>query len=389
MFVLSSNSSSGQPWCPRLRNIGHRVSVAVALSTLLAAWPAAAQSTTPAITAAAAAGNTVVVVGRNLHGVNSLVIGDVTAASVGVNGEGTVVTATVAGELLPGTYALSLTSTTAPASATCDSAKPASDWVCVAGGGWVPADHPAAVGQVGSSATVTFVVAVGGAGPEGPAGPMGPQGPAGAGLLGPVGPIGPIGPAGEVGVTGVAGPIGPIGVTGLQGLIGLTGPQGPQGTIGGTGPAGIQGPIGQTGPEGPAMATMFASASLVSDPSSLVAGDYVPLPTYGASSNAYIDTVMGTIYLGYLGDSNTTSTFRIALSAAAVSPCQVEVVVNGIAEPSLTFGTTATGGGPISGEALINIYGSSTIRLRVASTECQLGLPSTGTRASLTAIKIG
>lgn len=336
MFFAGSNPSTGLP----SRRFVHRFGVAVALSALFAASPAAAQqSTAPAITAAVASGNTVVVVGRNLLGVTSLVIGDVSAGSVGVNGDGTVVTATLAGEMLPGTYALAITSTTAPISDTCDSPKPASDWVCVQGG-WVPADHPAAAGQVvGTSATATFIVAVGGTGPEGPAGPVGPQGPAGAGIIGP------------------------------------------------QGPAGVSGAEGQAGPAGPALATMFASASLSTD-MYLASGMYVPFDSQAAAANASVNLLTGATVLTGTG---TQSTFRVAWGVSTRYSCRVELLVNDVAQVPLTFGSAYYYGSTIGGEALVTIPDNATLRLRVAGgSSCRLSMEDYGvaSRAFMTVMKI-
>jgi hypothetical protein len=333
MFVIDFNSSTGEPSRPGSK--GRGFGLAVTLGVLLSASSAVAQQpTAAAITAAAASGNTVVVVGRNLHGVGTLVIGDVTAASVGVNGEGTVVTATLPNEMLPGTYALALTSTTSPAGAICGSVQPASDWVCVQGGGWVPADHPSAVGQVGTSATVTFLVAVGGTGPAGPAGPVGPQGPAGAGMLGPAGPVGP------------------------------------------------------TGPPGPALATMFANAFLSTD-MNLTPGMDILFDTQGPMANAVYDAVTGTTLLAGTG---ALSTFRIALNIGSrYSSCRVEVLINDVPQVPLTFGgSMSMFGGNVSGEGLITIPDNASIRLRVTGyNTCYVSSDGvSGNRAFLTVMKI-
>jgi hypothetical protein len=316
MFV-SSNSS---PSHPDPRSAGRRVGLVLLLGTLLSPGPAAAQqSDAPAITAAAASGNTVVVVGRNLQGIGTLVIGEVTAASVSANGDGTIVTATLPGEMLPGTYALALTATSAPISATCGSPKPASDWVCVQGGSWVPADHPSAVGQVPTSAAVTFLVAVGGTGPAGP--------------------------------------------------------------------AGVAGPVGPAGPPGPALATMFASASLSTD-TYLATGMYVPFDSQAASSNASIDLLTGAAVLAGTG---TESTFRVAWGVASRYSCRVELLINGVAQLPLTFGSPYYSGSNIGGEALVTFPDNAVVRLRVAGyNSCNLSMEDGGaaSRAFLTIMKI-
>lgn len=345
MVVVDSHSSTGQSSRPHPRRYGRRFGAAVILGVVLSAWPAGAQqSNAPAISAAAASGSTVVVVGRNLQGIGTLVIGDVTAASVSVNGDGTIVTATLAGELLPGTYAMALTSTIAPVSATCGSPKPASDWVCVQGGSWVPEDHPSAVGQVGTSATVTFLVAVGGTGPAGPAGPQGPQGPTGAGMLGPEGPAGP------------------------------------------GGAAGLVGPAGPMGPAGPALATMFASASLTLDVYLMPFMDII-FDSQAAMSNASLLPNGGIV----LGGTGAMSTFRVALGAAARYACKVEVLVNDVPQLPLTFGSSYYYGATIGGEALITIPDNATIRLRTSGySSCYLTMEEggSGSRAFLTVMKI-
>lgn len=147
------------------------------------------------------------------------------------------------------------------------------------------------------------------------------------------------------------------------------------------------GPAGPTGPAGPALATMFASASLTTN-YFLWPGMYVPLSTPGATSNAIVDPVMGTILLGGNG---TASTFRVAVGAAASEQCKVEVLVNDVAQPALTFGSSYYYGGQFAGEALVTIPDNAVIRLRVAGySYCDLGMydGGAGNRAFLTVMKI-
>ena len=69
MFIVDSNSSTGQPSRPHPRGYGRRFGAAVILGVVLSAWPVVAQqSNAPAISAAAASGSTVVVVGATSRG---------------------------------------------------------------------------------------------------------------------------------------------------------------------------------------------------------------------------------------------------------------------------------------------------------------------------------
>ena len=122
--------------CPPVR---HRP-----FSQALAAWSAAAVlcvggsqpafAQSPAITATAWSDPTVVVIGRGLAGTTALGVGDVAAFNLLVNGDGTMVTGTLAAAPEPGSYVLRLTTTTT-SSFVCQSPKPGPDWVCVAAGG--------------------------------------------------------------------------------------------------------------------------------------------------------------------------------------------------------------------------------------------------------------
>ena len=280
---------------------GHRRSLSRLLAAPIAAamlfggasQPALAQA--PAITATGSSGATVVVIGRSLTGTTGLTVGDVAAFNLSVNNDGTMVTGTLPVVPSPGSYLLSLTTTTT-SNPVCPSARPGPDWVCVATGAWVPPDHPLAVASPSPSTSLTFVLTVGSSGTTGPQGPPGPQGMPGTpgvqGIPGAPGTPGPAGPpvsfqgtfsnltiyasgdavffqgssyvslsGGNLGNTPTSGApwalLAQQGDTGLQGSIGPIGPAGPAGATGATGatgpigPNGLQGPIGPTGPTGP------------------------------------------------------------------------------------------------------------------------------------------
>lgn len=315
------------------RSVGHGFRVAVILILLFSSWPAAAQSSAPTITGALLSGSTVVVAGRNLQGVVALALGDETASNVAVNDEGTLVTGTMPGAFVPGTYSLTLTTVDALSAATCASTKPGADWVCVQGGGWLPPDHPLVAALAGNrtSTTVPFVLAVGGNGPAGPAGAAGAQG-----------------------------------------------------------PAGLAGPAGTSGPAGPPLATMFASTSLTTN-MLVFPGQYILFDSQAAMSNAVLDISTGTLQLG---GSGTLSTFRVSLGGSTRNYCSLEVTVNGVAQAPLTFGASyfTPYGTQIGGEALLTIPENSAIQVRVGSYNyCDLRIYDSsvaGTRAFLTVMKI-
>ncbi|MDQ3417579.1 MAG: hypothetical protein M3541_02165 [Acidobacteriota bacterium] len=108
----------------------------------------------------------------------------------------------------------------------------------------------------------------------------------------------------------------------------------------------------------------------------------------GATSNAIVDPTMGTILLGGNG---IASTFRVAVGAAARYECKIEVLVNGVAQPALTFGSSYYYGGQFAGEALVTIPDNAVLRLRVAGYNyCELAMydGGQGHRAFLTVMKI-
>jgi hypothetical protein len=230
-----------------------------AVALLAATSPALAQ---PAITATSSSGATVVVVGQGLGQAMRLTVGGVDATNLIVNDDQTMVTGTLPGVPTPGSYVLTLRLASAPPPpVTCPGTPPGAGWVCIAGGGWVPPDHPLATQGGGSGegpATVmnfVLTVAADGAGTVGPSGPAGSQGVAGAdGASGVVGPVGPAGPAGPAGVNGV--------IAGVMGLQGVPGPVGLQGPIGLQGVTAGQGPAGPTGPGGTFFLTGASTATV-------------------------------------------------------------------------------------------------------------------------------
>jgi hypothetical protein len=124
-----------------------------------ASSPAFAQA--PTITSSAWLEPFVVVVGQNLTGTTSMTVGEDAAADVLVTNGGTTVTGRLAAPLQQGSYVLKLTTTSSAPSPVCLTPKPVSNWVCVAGGGWVPPSHPLAAGAPSStSSSLTFVLTV-------------------------------------------------------------------------------------------------------------------------------------------------------------------------------------------------------------------------------------
>lgn len=191
-----------------------RTTIALFMVTAVAAIGGArtAYAQDPSITASGLSGSTIVVVGTGLGGATELTVGGLPTTNLVVDDSGTMVMAT-APALEDGTYVLRLTfvnSTGVP----CTTPMPATDWVCLDDGGWVPPDHPLALAQP-PAGTLTFVLTAGAAGGTGPQGPQGPPGPAGA-----------TGPPGATGVQGDPGPMGPVGATGPTGPAGATGATG-------------------------------------------------------------------------------------------------------------------------------------------------------------------
>lgn len=297
------------PVRPRQFSPGLAVWSAAAVLCVGGSQPALAQS--PAITATAWSDPTVVVIGRGLAGTTALSVGDVAAFDLFVNGDGTMVTGRLAAAPEPGSYVVRLAATITP-TFSCQSSRPAPDWACTATGGWVPPDHPLAVGFSSSTTSLTFVLTVGSSGAVGPPGPHGSQGlpgPAGPqGSQGATGPAGPEGPpvsfqgtwsgatsyatgdavfyqgssyislaSGNVNNTPSGGA--PSALLAQQGNTGAQGAQGPQGLVGPAGPTGATGPTGPAGPAGPAgSGNLFATALLNS---------FAPryFPVFGNGSN--------------------------------------------------------------------------------------------------------
>ena len=137
---------------------------AIILTILIPSVPLRAQAQSH-ITQASVSGTAVSIQGVNLGtAVTAITLGTTTVLNPFVNPTGDLVTGTLASPLTPGTYLLSVISTSSNNSASCTSPQPSPDFVCVSGG-WVPSNHPLAIPSVQA---LTFLVTVGGSGPEGP-----------------------------------------------------------------------------------------------------------------------------------------------------------------------------------------------------------------------------
>lgn len=143
-----------------------------------------AMAQTPAITTVSISGTGVSISGTNLTGTSAITIADQAVTAITVNADGTLVMGDLLAPLAPGSHRMTLTVTSAPTS-TCPTVQPASDWICLANGGWVPPGHPLAATASPTTQTLTFIVAAGVSGAVGPAGPPGPTG-----ATGPAGPSG-------------------------------------------------------------------------------------------------------------------------------------------------------------------------------------------------------
>jgi hypothetical protein len=303
-----------------------RIGSAAALALLVSLWAAPVGAQAPVIRSANVSDPVLTVAGARLTGATRVTVGSFEVGNLAVSNDGTTLTGTVGGTLAPGSHLLTITTTGTTPTATCASVQPGPDWVCVAGGGWVPPGHPLATAPPSTSGSAFFVVAVGSAVGTGPAGPSGATGPAG-----------PSGPAGPQGSAGAAGPVGP---PGPQGLLGSTGPQGPQG------PQGIQGIQGNPGT--PALAE-FADffALMPPDNAATVAPDGdVQFPQDGPTS--------GTIARLNAAEFNLPSigTYRVTFSVSINEPAQLGLVLNGTPLAYTVFGR-ATGTSPVAGTVLI------------------------------------
>ncbi|HEY0873414.1 MAG TPA: tail fiber domain-containing protein [Vicinamibacterales bacterium] len=162
----------------------------LAAVTALGIWALApdAMAQTPTITSVSISGTGVSVSGTNLTGTSAITIADQTVTAITVNSDGTLVMGDLLVPLAAGSHRMTLTVTSVQ-TPTCPTGQPGPTWVCVAGGGWVPPDHPLAVSGTSTTQTLTFVVAegvdgtVGPQGPQGPTGPSGPAGPSGGAIL--------------------------------------------------------------------------------------------------------------------------------------------------------------------------------------------------------------
>jgi hypothetical protein len=136
-------------------------SLICAFSLFLATSPVFAQA--PTITSSAWLDPVVVVGGTNLSGATAMTVGGLAASNVTVLGGGVAVSGELPTTLTPGSYVLTLTTTQTAPSPVCVSPKPVSNWVCVAGGGWVPPSHPLAANVPSPTSTgLVFVLTVGG-----------------------------------------------------------------------------------------------------------------------------------------------------------------------------------------------------------------------------------
>jgi hypothetical protein len=208
--------------------------MSVVVSTLtvwLTTGGALAAQTAPRITSANVSGTTVTIQGTNFGTAAATVLfEDVNLFNVFVNPTGDEITGELPTLPTPGTFLLTVRTTGTQAPLQCVTPAPGPDWICV-GSGWVPSNHPLAVGAAPQTQAATFVVTVGAIGASGSGGGQGPAGPVGA--SGATGAIGPQGPAGAQGLQGLTGASGATGAQGPQGIQGLTGPQGPAGAAGG------------------------------------------------------------------------------------------------------------------------------------------------------------
>ena len=188
---------------------------------------------------------------------------------------------------------------------------------------------------------------------RGPQGPQGPQGPRGA--IGPQGPIGPTGLTGPAGATGAIGPQGPVGATGATGA---TGPQGPVGATGAT---------GATGPQGPSGTSDMIYAGLVTDPTTITAGEIIPIElitatadtTMSVSANAINLPEDGTYLVSYFINGYSASgevNVSLYLNGAPLSNENIvlENTANSYSSGSKTVLVTTTGAGTLS------LYNTST-----------------------------
>jgi hypothetical protein len=243
-----------------------------------------------------------------------------------------------------------------------------------------------------------FMGETGATGPTGATGATGPTGPTGAGTTGATGITGPTGPtgAGTTGATGVTGPTGPtgagntgatgatgatgtngVGTTGNTGAMGVTGATGPTGPAGATGPTGATGATGNTGPTGasvlgPTGDTGSTGATGATGATGSAVNAYAYIYNTSAQSVAAATAVTfdsNGPFFGSIAHTAGTATitiltagtysFEFIVSGTAAN--QFTIFVNGVANTSTTYGTTA--GSLTVGQAIIAVPAGAAITL--------------------------
>jgi hypothetical protein len=300
-----------------------RVGSAAALALFLSLWAVPVGAQGPAVRSANVADPLLTVVGARLTGATRVTIGPFEVGNLAVSNDGTTLTGTVGGTLAPGSHLLTIATTATTPTATCPSVQPGPDWVCVAGGGWVPPGHPLATAPPSTSASAFFVVAVGsavGTGPQGPAGP-----------------------------TGATGPQGPVGNPGPQGAMGNIGPQGEPGQQGNPGPAGPQGIQGIQGIPGTSAVSEFADFFALMPPdnaATVAVGADIPFPQNGPTSGTISRLTSTDFVLTNIG------VYKIEFTVSTDEPAQLVVVLDGVPQPSTVSGR-GVGSSQVVGRMLI------------------------------------
>jgi Collagen triple helix repeat (20 copies) len=228
---------------------------------------------------------------------------------------------------------------------------------------------PTGAGTTGATG-ITGPTGPTGAGTTGATGVTGPTGPTGAGTTGATGATGPTGQNG-VGATGATGLTGATGATGFTGATGATGPTGPTGATGNTGPTGMSvlgptgptGATGATGATGPTGATGATGTAITEylytynvSAQSVAAAAAITFDTNGPVAGSIAHTAgSATIILNNAG----TYSFEFIVSGTAAN--QFTIFVNGVANTSTTYGTTA--GSLTVGQAIITVPATTSITL--------------------------
>jgi len=253
-----------------------------------------------------------------------------------------------------------------------------------------PMGATGSTGATGPTGSAGLAGATGATGPTGDVGPTGATGSTGStgttgvtgptGATGSTGATGPTGATGSTGSTGATGATGPTGATGSDGLAGATGATGPTGATGATGATGPTGATGATGSDVSALGYAYiynTTSQTIAAEAALTFGSNGPLSgvTHTAGTSSITITNTGTYSMSYFVSGTTANQFTL--------------FVNGTANTTTTYGTTA---GITVGQAILSLSAGDVLTLVnhtsvvvVLPTSVTLGLQVGGSQTSVNA----